>query len=195
MAPPPRPVHDRRFSIIIPVLGEQEHIHACLKRLEAQGFADSRQIIVVDGDPEGGTINLIRNGDVLCLRSAPGRALQMNAGAAVAEGRILLFLHADTALPQGALEKISHIMTAREYVGGAFDLAIDSDSLFLRYIARPVSARVSIASLTETRRSLLIASILKVWGDSRKFPSWRTWTSCVASKRTAGRSISFAIAS
>ena len=141
MAPSPCLVHDRRFSIVIPVLHEQEHIHACLKRLGTQGFTDSRQIIVVDGDPEGGTINLIRNGDVLCLRSAPGRALQMNAGAAVAEGQILLFLHADTALPRRALEKISHIMTAREYVGGAFDLAIDSDSLFLRYIARRASFR------------------------------------------------------
>ena len=141
MTPSPRAVHETRFSIIIPVLGEQERIGLCLKSLLTQGFSDSRQIIVVDGDPAGGTIDLIRNEDVLCLKSPPGRARQMNAGVAVAEGQILLFLHADTTLPPGGLEKISRIMATRHYVGGAFDLAIDSDSLFLRYIARRASFR------------------------------------------------------
>lgn len=130
-----RAVSDCRVSIIIPVLNEQAHIQTCLKNLRAQGPGDSRQIIVVDGDPEGGTIEVIRDGDVLCLTSAPGRGRQMNTGAAVADGEILLFLHADTLLPAGALEKISHIMATGKHVGGAFDLAIDSKRLFLKYIA------------------------------------------------------------
>lgn len=141
MTPSPRAGHEVRFSVIIPVLGEQERIGLCLKSLRTQGFIDSRQVIVVDGDPAGSTIDFVREGDVLCLKSAAGRARQMNAGAAVAEGDILLFLHADTTLPPGGLEKISRIMAARHCVGGAFDLAIDSNSLFLRYIARRASFR------------------------------------------------------
>lgn len=141
MAPSRRVVNETRLSIIIPVLGEQERIGPCLRNLRTQGFIDSRQIIVVDGDPAGGTIDLIRDGEILCLKGAPGRALQMNAGAAVAEGQILLFLHADTILPPGALEKISRVMAIGRYVGGAFDLAIDSDRLFLKYIAMRASFR------------------------------------------------------
>jgi rSAM/selenodomain-associated transferase 2 len=128
-------VGNRRISVIIPVLNERAHIHKCLENLQTQGLADSRQIIVVDGDAEGSTIDLVRDGEVLCLKSAPGRGRQMNAGAAVADGEILLFLHVDTVLPAGALENISGIMATQKYVAGAFDLAIDSKRLFLKYIA------------------------------------------------------------
>jgi rSAM/selenodomain-associated transferase 2 len=124
-----------RVSVIIPVFNEQAHIHACLKNLRTQGLADSREIIVVDGAPDGGTIAQVHDSDVLCVRSAAGRGRQMNAGAAVAEGEILMFLHVDTVLPAGALAKVSRVMASGKYVGGAFDLAIDSDRLFLKYIA------------------------------------------------------------
>jgi rSAM/selenodomain-associated transferase 2 len=66
----------------------------------------------------------------------------MNAGAAAARGEILIFLHADTTLPDNALRKISLALHDRDYVGGAFDLQIDSDRLFLKYI----SARASLRS-------------------------------------------------
>jgi len=66
----------------------------------------------------------------------------MNAGAAVARGEILIFLHADTILPDNALGKINRILRDPDYVGGAFDLKIDSDRLFLKYI----SARASLRS-------------------------------------------------
>lgn len=135
MTPPRHAVSNVRVSVIIPVFHEQAHIHTCLKHLRMQGLADSRQIIVVDGAPDGGTIARVHDREVLCVHSAAGRGGQMNAGAAVAEGEILLFLHVDTALPAGALESVSRIMATGQYVGGAFDLAIDSDRLFLKYIA------------------------------------------------------------
>ena len=59
----------------------------------------------------------------------------MNAGADVASGDILLFLHADTFLPDNALKKISSAMENEGYVGGAFDLGIDSSSLAIKTIA------------------------------------------------------------
>jgi rSAM/selenodomain-associated transferase 2 len=65
----------------------------------------------------------------------------MNTGAAVAHGEILIFLHADTTLPDNALGKISRALQDRNYVGGAFDLRIDSDRLFLKYIATRASLR------------------------------------------------------
>jgi rSAM/selenodomain-associated transferase 2 len=65
----------------------------------------------------------------------------MNAGAVVARGEILIFLHADTRLPPGALKKINTVLENEKYVGGAFDLRIDSDRLFLKYIAARASLR------------------------------------------------------
>jgi len=98
-----------RFSIVIPVLN--------------------------DGDPQGGTIKVIRDENVTSITSPKGRASQMNAGAELAHGEVLIFLHADTKLPPNALEKISQVLEDVKYVGGAFELGIDSDNLLLKYIA------------------------------------------------------------
>jgi rSAM/selenodomain-associated transferase 2 len=130
-----------RFSIIIPVQDEQDCIGRCLDGLAGQGFEEFREVIVVDGDPDGSTISLIQGSGATRLASAPGRARQMNAGAAVANGDILIFLHADTQLPPAALEKIDRLMATGRYAGGAFDLGIDSDRWILRYIAMRASMR------------------------------------------------------
>ena len=129
------------LSVIIPVLNEQSQINEVIEHVRAQAFEDRVEIIVVDGDPNGGTIKCIEDRDVICLTSAKGRARQMNAGAAVARGDILLFLHADTKLPEKALKKIASLLENQDYVAGAFDLSIDSDRWFLKYIAARASMR------------------------------------------------------
>ena len=130
-----------RFSIIIPVLNESDRINSLIDHLHSQGFESSCEIIVVDGDPQGGTVKETKAQDVVKITTDRGRGRQMNAGAAVARGETLIFLHADTMLPDGALEKISRVLENQEYVGGAFDLKIDSDTLFLRYISVRASLR------------------------------------------------------
>jgi rSAM/selenodomain-associated transferase 2 len=112
-----------------------------IDHLHNRGLDSSYEIIVVDGDPKGNTVNAIRDEDVIRIKAGKGRARQMNAGATAARGRVLIFLHADTKLPEGALEKIGRVMQNPEYVGGAFDLKIDSDGLFLRYISMRASHR------------------------------------------------------
>jgi rSAM/selenodomain-associated transferase 2 len=130
-----------KFSIIIPVLHETDRINPLIEHLYNQESHENYEIIVVDGDPDGGTINAIHHKEVKSMVSAKGRALQMNAGAAIAEGEILIFLHADTRLPDNALQKISSAMEQKQYVGGAFDLGIDSDRFILKVIAHANSLR------------------------------------------------------
>ncbi len=130
------------FSIIIPVLNEAGQINSLIEHLRKQKHDSFHEIIVVDGDPQGSTIGTIQDKDVKAITTDKGRGKQMNAGAAAASGEILIFLHADTTLPDNALEKISRALQNRVYVGGAFDLKIDSDRLFLKYI----SARASLRS-------------------------------------------------
>ena len=84
------------ISIIIPVLDEGECINACIEHVTRQQTNLSIEIIVVDGDPSGSTLNVITQPQVIKLQSPKGRAKQMNIGAAQARGSALLFLHADT---------------------------------------------------------------------------------------------------
>ncbi|MHC4624107.1 MAG: glycosyltransferase, partial [Planctomycetota bacterium] len=135
MTTAPKRPYKYKFSIIIPVLNEQEHINSVLEHLRTRTGSQTCEIIVVDGDPAAGTINTIRNGRVVKITADKGRAVQMNAGADAARGEILIFLHADTRLPPNALKKIDEVLNNHQYVAGAFDLAIDSDKLLLKYIA------------------------------------------------------------
>jgi rSAM/selenodomain-associated transferase 2 len=118
----------------VPAFHEGENINdliECLKRLDPD---KNSEIIVVDGAQEKDTLGAIHRNHVAKISSEKGRAKQMNAGASIARGEILIFLHADTELPVDALKKIHSLVEQREYVGGAFDLGIKSDKLIFRII-------------------------------------------------------------
>lgn len=122
------------FSIIVPVFHEGERINDLIESLNRLDSDKSLEIIVVDGSQERDTLRTIHSNRVIKISSEQGRAKQMNAGALVAKGEILIFLHADTELPVRALKKIDSLKDRREYVGGAFDLGIKSDKLIFRVI-------------------------------------------------------------
>ena len=129
------------FSIIIPVLHEPDSINPLLHSLYKQHAHEQCEVIVVDGSATRDTINVINTEQVTALASGAGRARQMNAGAAVARGEILIFLHADTRLPANALSSIRTVLENNQYVGGAFDLGIRSDRLVFKVIAAVASYR------------------------------------------------------
>ena len=85
-----------RLSVIIPTLDERELIGAAIDRVRT---GDPWEIIIADGQSTDGTANAAETHGARLVVSAPGRGRQMNAAAAVATGDVLLFLHADTALP------------------------------------------------------------------------------------------------
>ena len=130
-----------RFSIIVPVLGEVDQINSLIEHLYNQHYGGNCEIIVVDGDPNGGTVTSIQRNEVISIVSSTGRSWQMNAGAAIARGEILVFLHADTRLPAGALDRISHALEQKRIVGGAFSLGISSPRLVFKIIAHLASLR------------------------------------------------------
>jgi rSAM/selenodomain-associated transferase 2 len=129
------------FSIIVPVLNEQEQINALVEHIRARGFEGTYEIIVVDGDPHGGTIQAVRDESVTCIAGSRGRGRQMNAGARASRGDVLLFLHADTRLPPDALKSAQRVLENQKYVAGAFDLSIDSKRWILKYIAARANTR------------------------------------------------------
>ena len=136
-----RSVNPVQFSIIVPAFHEGEKIHdliECLNRLDSD---KNGEVIVVDGAHEKDTLGAIDRNHVIKISCERGRAKQMNAGAAVASGEVLIFLHADTELPVQALGKIHALMVRSGYVGGAFDLGIKSNKFTFRVIGKLASWR------------------------------------------------------
>ncbi len=136
---PLTPVRKRkRISIIIPTLNEGDHIAETLA--STQGVPDV-EVIVVDGGSQDGTLETAKSCGAKLVISSPGRARQMNAGAAQAMGDILLFLHGDTRLPRRFDAYIHQTLARPGVVAGAFRMGVDGDLFGLRLLEKLVNFR------------------------------------------------------
>ena len=117
-----------KLSIVMPVLDEAAGIEAALKAL-APYRERGVEVIVVDGGSRDGTADLARPLADRVLVAPRGRAAQMNAGAAAAHGDVLLFLHADTQLPDDADRLVLDGLARSNCVWGRFDVRIDVGGL------------------------------------------------------------------
>ncbi|RLC20872.1 MAG: glycosyl transferase [Deltaproteobacteria bacterium] len=144
------------ISIIIPVLNEQETINKTIKKVYQQNFPGILEIIVVDGKEDGTTILCVENQKVMTVSSPPGRGIQMNCGAKKASGKILLFLHSDTILPENALNEILNTMKDQSIKVGAFDLAINRKGLAYRVIEKTASLRSRMTKIPYGDQAIFI---------------------------------------
>jgi len=144
------------ISVIIPVLNEAARINGAIETLFAQGYPGTMEVIVVDGQKEGSTINCIQNPKVVKIISAPGRGVQMNRGADIASGETLLFLHCDTQLPENAFHRIQAVMKGKRVNAGAFDLFIDGKSFAYRIIEKTASLRSRITRIPYGDQAIFI---------------------------------------
>lgn len=124
-------VTNARISIIIPTLNEGNNIKVAITSTQ---FSTNVELIVVDGGSSDGTPGIAHSLGATVISSAPGRAIQMNAGAAIASGEILLFLHADTRLPHGFDTMIRRALQQPGIIAGAFALRIDAPHWGLRLV-------------------------------------------------------------
>lgn len=121
-----------RLSIIIPTLNEAENIESLLDHLVLNAVSsDLLEIIVVDGGSTDDTIALAKAKKAKVISSPKGRAKQMNAGAAIAKGDILYFLHADSFPPKTFDEHIYNEI-GRWNLAGCFRMRFDSNHWWLR---------------------------------------------------------------
>lgn len=121
-----------KISVIIPVLNEGVHLAQTLKAVTTAN--ENLEILVVDGGSRDETVEIAIAAGVKVILSEAGRALQMNAGAAISTGDILLFLHGDTRLPTGYEHLVQQILAQSKVVAGAFDLKIDRPGRGLRWV-------------------------------------------------------------
>jgi rSAM/selenodomain-associated transferase 2 len=141
------------ISVIIPVLNEEL---ALRPTLEAALRLGPDEIIVVDGGSADGTVQLATSLGVAVVASKRGRARQMNAGARLAHGDVLLFLHADTRLPGSALADICTAMEDRSIVGGRFDVALDGAGWLLKVVGTMISLRSRLSAVATGDQGIFI---------------------------------------
>jgi len=128
------------LSIIVPCFNEAEGIAETLGAL-APVRSRGAQVIVVDGGSTDATLARAGAGADLLITAPRGRAVQMNAGARHASGDVLLFLHADTRLPEAADALIRHGMVSEEKSWGRFDVTIRGRHPLLPLIAAAMNLR------------------------------------------------------
>jgi rSAM/selenodomain-associated transferase 2 len=145
-----------KFSFIIPVWNEGAIITRTIEHIWYLHASGGAEIIIVDGDPEGKTIDVARHMGVKVAISEKGRGNQMNRGAALADGEILIFLHVDTTLPSDALELIEATLRDTSCTAGAFDLVIDSERPVFRLIERAASLRSRITRIPYGDQAIFI---------------------------------------
>jgi rSAM/selenodomain-associated transferase 2 len=134
-----------RVAVIVPVLDELAELPALAAELARLQRA-AAEVVVVDGGSTDGTRAALGGLGVAVVDASRGRARQMNAGARATSAPILVFLHADTRLPDGALDAIAGAIDAGA-AGGCFRVRIDSPD-----------PRLAVAAAIINMRSRLIAS-------------------------------------
>jgi rSAM/selenodomain-associated transferase 2 len=169
------------LSIVIPALNEASQIVAALAA--ARAAAPAAELIVVDGGSSDGTPALAAP-YARVVAASRGRARQMNAGAAQARGETLLFLHADTRLPPGAVAAIAAALADERVVGGAFALRFDEDNWLYRCIAGSTNLRSRAGrSFTGDQAIFVRASIFRALGGYADVPLMEDLELCARLRR------------
>lgn len=127
------------LCIVVPVLDEAASLATRLKALHVFRRRGAR-VVVVDGGSRDDTLAIARDHADLALLAPRGRASQMNAGAAACPADVLLFLHADTVLPDNA-DALVRRATLGQFAWGRFDVHIDSPRLALRMVSTMMNLR------------------------------------------------------
>ena len=156
-------------SIIIPVLNEAAIVGRTLEQLQQYSEIE---IIVVDGGSQDSTVAIAQQRGVKVLTTTrQGKAAQMNAGANIAQGNILLFLHADTQLPPKFTDLVVETLAQPEVIAGAFELTIAGTSSSLRWVETLVKMRSHWLSLPYGDQAIFISkSAFSMLGGFAELP-------------------------
>lgn len=146
------------ISVIIPALNEEKILAQALVSLSTFPVDE---IVIVDG---GSTDHTLKMAEAFCARvpnaraltSPRGRARQMNAGAEASRGEVLLFLHADTRLPQRAHESIEAALADRGVVGGRFDVRFDRPSVWGDMISAFMNWRSRLSGIATGDQAIFV---------------------------------------
>ena len=141
-------VDSMKTAIVVPIFNEALALPRILASLVAMRETATQDIelVFVDGGSADDTVTLIKHAGLRVITSPKGRAWQMNEGAAQTTGDVLLFLHADTHLPQNALEAMASSLVGN-ICWGRFDVRIDGKPWMLGVVARMMNWRSRLTGI------------------------------------------------
>ncbi|MCR4302600.1 MAG: TIGR04283 family arsenosugar biosynthesis glycosyltransferase [Gallionella sp.] len=144
-----------KLSIIIPMLDEAPQLpelFAHLLPLQRAGC----EIIFADGGSTDGSPDLAEVTGFTAVNAPRGRARQMNAGAARATGDVLLFLHADTRLPEGAIRHVADALAHGDQCWGRFDVCITGRPFMLCVIGPLINWRSRLTGIATGDQAIFV---------------------------------------
>jgi rSAM/selenodomain-associated transferase 2 len=146
---------NQQISIIIPVLNEAPILEEALLRL--QDYRNrGHEVIVVDGGSRDGSMRIASRLADRVLISGAGRAMQMNTGAEFASMPILLFLHADTRLPENADQLIVESLADATDSWGRFDLRLSGGHALLRIVEWSINWRAALSGVATGDQAIFV---------------------------------------
>jgi len=170
-----------QLSIVVPMLNEADQLPDLLEHLSPLS-SQGAEVIVVDGGSGDGSAAMVRAAGFHVIESSPGRARQMNVGARASRGDILLFLHADTRLPEGAMMAIEQAMHLHHW--GRFDVRISGRPSTLRLVASLMNWRSRLSSIATGDHGIFVRrSVFDSLGGYPEEPLMEDIDICRALKR------------
>ncbi len=143
-----------KLSIIIPMLNEARALPGMLACLPLRGC--HCEVILVDGGSRDESVAIARQAGFRVLETTPGRARQMNAGAAAATGDLLLFLHADTVLPPMGLQALQAALADGLHRWGRFDVSISGRHPMLKVVAGLMNLRSRLTGIATGDQAMFV---------------------------------------
>lgn len=143
------------ISIIVPMLNEAVELPATLAALRVELDAGC-ELLLVDGGSSDDSVAIACAAGFRPLTGPRGRARQMNAGAASSRAEVLLFLHADTRLPEDAVALIEHALASGRHQWGRFDVHIAGRPWMLRVIARLMNLRSRLTGIATGDQAIFV---------------------------------------
>lgn len=158
------------ISIIIPVFREKG-INVIIRELRYFLKDEKAEVIIVDCETGCIVIRDVKGSCITRGTLEKGRSCQMNNGALNAKGKVLLFLHADTSLPEETLDLVRECLKDPKIAGGAFDLEFKSDKLFFKIIGKCASIRSRISRIPFGDQAIFIRkTVFEKLGGYRYLP-------------------------
>ena len=146
------------LSIIIPTYNEENNIESTINNIEQLSGNSQLEIIIADGGSTDNTVNIVRSHKCQVINSKKGRGTQLNAGASTAKGDILLFLHADTLLPENFVVYINNSLHNKNTNGlwGRFDVKLSGKHFLFRVIEKMISLRSKITGIATGDQAIFV---------------------------------------